>query len=204
MKSLLLILATTVTTLAACNDNRHVDDPSTAAMNTAPTATAPASDPVSTATPVSTAATPVSTATAPVSTATTRMTEAAPNDTGPTSAKPNAGAPAGAASTPAPPATNPKADNSGNNATPAGARGLTAGDQGGSEGDRKITQQIRQAVMGDKALSFMAKNVKIITINGKVTLKGPVKSDQERAAIETAAKRVAGDAQVDNQIEIKK
>ena len=196
MKPLLLIVATTVTTLAACNDNRHVDDPSTAAMNTAPVTTAPSPDPMSTPTA------PVSTATAPVTTSTTRMTDVAPNDTGPTSTKPNA--PAGAASTPAPPVTNPNADNSGNNATPAGARGLTAGDQGGSEGDRKITQQIRQAVMGDKALSFMAKNVKIITINGKVTLKGPVKSDQERAAIETAAKRVAGDAQVDNQIEIKK
>ena len=58
--------------------------------------------------------------------------------------------------------------------------------------------------MKDGSLSFTAKNVKIITINGKVTLRGPVKTDQERAAIEAAAKQVAGATQVDNQIEVKK
>jgi hyperosmotically inducible protein len=77
-------------------------------------------------------------------------------------------------------------------------------DQGGSESDRKITQQIRQAVVNDGSLSFTAKNVKIITVDGKVTLRGPVKTEQERAAIEAAAKRIAGAAVVDNQIEVKK
>jgi hyperosmotically inducible protein len=77
-------------------------------------------------------------------------------------------------------------------------------DQGGSQSDRNTTQRIRQAVVKDSSLSFTAKNVKIITINGKVTLRGPVKTDQERAAIETAAKRVAGETQIDNQIEVKK
>ena len=80
-------------------------------------------------------------------------------------------------------------------------RTLTPTDQGGSEGDRKITQRIRQAVMRDDSLSFTAKNVKIITIDGKVTLRGPVKSQQERAAIGAAAKQVAG-ARVDNQLEV--
>lgn len=95
-------------------------------------------------------------------------------------------------------------DNSRVNSRDKGDSTLTPTDQGTSEGDRKITQQVRQAVMKDGSLSFTAKNVKIITINGKVTLRGPVKTDQERSAIEAAAKQVAGATQVDNQIEVKK
>ena len=81
---------------------------------------------------------------------------------------------------------------------------LTPMDQGTSEADRHTTQQIRQAVMRDKTLSFTAKNVKIITINGKVTLRGPVKNEAERSAIEAAARGVAGGSQVDSQLEISK
>lgn len=81
---------------------------------------------------------------------------------------------------------------------------LTPTDQGSSEDDRKITQQIRQAVVKNGSLSFTAKNVKIITNDGKVTLRGPVKTDAERTAIEAAAKNVAGVTQVDNQLEVKK
>lgn len=97
-----------------------------------------------------------------------------------------------------------KPDNSKVNARDRDASALTPMDQGGSESDRKITQQIRQAVMKDGGLSFTAKNVKIITINGKVTLRGPVNTDGERKAIESAAKAVAGVAGVDNQIEVKR
>jgi hyperosmotically inducible protein len=81
---------------------------------------------------------------------------------------------------------------------------LTPMDQSNSQTDLKITQQIRQAVMADGTLSFTAKNVKIITQGGKVTLRGPVKSEQERSNIEAAARKVAGVAQVDNQLEVKK
>jgi len=81
---------------------------------------------------------------------------------------------------------------------------LTPMDQSNAKTDLKITQQIRQAVMADGTLSFAAKNVKIITQGGKVTLRGPVKSDQERSSIEAAARKVAGVAQVDNQLEVKK
>jgi hyperosmotically inducible protein len=80
----------------------------------------------------------------------------------------------------------------------------TPGDQGNNATDLKITQQIRQAVMADGALSFTAKNVKIITQNGKVTLRGPVKSEDERSRIDAAARKVAGAVQVDNQLEVKK
>jgi hyperosmotically inducible periplasmic protein len=89
------------------------------------------------------------------------------------------------------------------NARDKNGKTLTPMDQGPSEGDRKITQQIRQAVVKDGSLSFTAKNVKIITINGKVTLRGPVKTSAERSAIETAAENIAGVAQVDNQLDVK-
>jgi hypothetical protein len=95
-------------------------------------------------------------------------------------------------------------DNTGVNERDRNDPSLTPMDQGGSEADRKTTQQIRQAVMADDSLSFTAKNIKIITREGKVTLRGPVKNAQERAAIESAAARVAGAGQVDNQLEIAK
>jgi len=81
---------------------------------------------------------------------------------------------------------------------------LTPMDQGPSASDRKITQQIRQALMKDSSLSFTAKNVKIITVGGKVTLRGPVKSEQERTAVNAAARAIAGDGQVNDNIEVKK
>lgn len=79
---------------------------------------------------------------------------------------------------------------------------LTPMDQSGSESDLKITQAIRKAVMADDSLSFTAKNVKIITNAGKVTLRGAVKSASERSAIEAAARKVAGAGKIDNEIEI--
>ena len=98
-----------------------------------------------------------------------------------------------------------EADNSRINQRDRSSSALTPMDQGGSEADRKITQQIRQAVMKDDSLSFSAKNVKIITIGGKVTLRGPVKSGAERSAIEAAARRVVGaGGQVDSQLELSK
>ena len=81
---------------------------------------------------------------------------------------------------------------------------LTPMDQGGSAAERNITAAIRKGVMGDKSLSFTAKNVKIITNGTKVTLRGPVSSDQERSNIETRAKQTPGVTEVDNQIEVKK
>jgi len=79
---------------------------------------------------------------------------------------------------------------------------LTPGDQAENEQDRTITQNIRKAVMDDENLSTNAKNVKIITVNGMVTLRGPVNSDNEKIAIDQKAKAVAGVKSVDNQIEV--
>ena len=80
---------------------------------------------------------------------------------------------------------------------------LTPMNQGGGA-DRDITAAIRRAVVADKGLSFNAKNVKIITVGGKVTLRGPVKSDDEKASIEAKAKAATGVTEVDNQLEVKK
>lgn len=81
---------------------------------------------------------------------------------------------------------------------------LTPMDQGDSELDRTMTQQIRKTVTADDSLSLLAKNVQIITNRGKVTLLGQVVRERERAAIAAAAARVAGAANVNNEIEVKK
>jgi hyperosmotically inducible periplasmic protein len=79
---------------------------------------------------------------------------------------------------------------------------LTPGDQAENEADRTITQQIRQAVVDKDSLSMNAKNVKIITANGVVTLRGPVKTPDEKADIAAIAQRTSGVTRVDNQIEV--
>jgi hyperosmotically inducible protein len=81
---------------------------------------------------------------------------------------------------------------------------MTAQDQGTSEQDVETTRKVRQAVMAVDNLSMDGKNVKIITANGKVTLRGPVASDSEKAAIEAAAKQVAGGQNVTSELEVKK
>jgi hyperosmotically inducible protein len=115
-------------------------------------------------------------------------------------AGPTAGNPA---TSPTPAPSRPDADNTRVNERDRGPS-TTPMDQGNNDTDLKITQKIRQAVMGDGGLSFTAKNVKIITNKGTVVLRGPVKSDDERSRIDAAAKSVAGSSNVINEIEIKK
>lgn len=79
---------------------------------------------------------------------------------------------------------------------------LTAQDQGTSPADVALTQKIRQNVVAEKNLSTDATNIKIITINGKVTLKGPVDSNDEKRRLEAVARKVAGKANVTSQIEV--
>jgi hypothetical protein len=99
--------------------------------------------------------------------------------------------------------TKPKEpDNTKVNERDRGASTLTPLDQGENETDRTITQKIRQAVVGSDALSTSAKNVKIITNGQVVTLRGPVKSEEEKAEIAAMAQRVEGVKRVDNQLEI--
>lgn len=79
----------------------------------------------------------------------------------------------------------------------------TADQQKNSLSDRDITQQIRRAIMKDKSLSTYAHNVKIITQNGQVTLKGPVRSDDEKRAIEGKATEIAGENKVTSELDIR-
>ena len=79
----------------------------------------------------------------------------------------------------------------------------TADQQKDNRSDRDITQQIRQSIMKDKSLSTYAHNVKIITQNGQVTLKGPVQSEEEKKTVETKAIEVAGHKKVTSELNIK-
>ena len=94
------------------------------------------------------------------------------------------------------------ADNSGKNVRDRDEQTKTAGDQSENEADRTISQNIRKSLTADDSLSTNGKNVKVITMDGKVTLRGPVKNDQEKAAIAAKAQQVAGVKNVDNQLEI--
>ncbi len=93
-------------------------------------------------------------------------------------------------------------DNTGRNVRDRNEATKTPGDQSENEADRTITQTIRKAITADDSLSTNAKNVKIITNDGTVTLRGPVKSEKEKADIEAKAKQVAGVRNVDNQLEV--
>jgi hyperosmotically inducible periplasmic protein len=94
-------------------------------------------------------------------------------------------------------------DNTGRNVRDRGGLTLTPGDQSESEADRTLTQEIRKAVVADDSLSTLAKNIKIITVDGVVTLRGPVQSPQEKKTIETKVQQIAGIAKIDNQLEVK-
>ena len=77
-------------------------------------------------------------------------------------------------------------------------------DQAENVADREISANIRKAILADDSLSMDAHNVKIITSNGMVTLRGPVKSTHEKQMIETKAKEVNGVREVTNLLEIEK
>jgi len=94
-------------------------------------------------------------------------------------------------------------DNTATNQRDRSGETKTSGDQSNSSADLKTTQAIRQALMKDGGLSMIAENIKIITASGQVTLRGPVKTAEEKARIDQLAKSVAGGAKVDNQLEVK-
>jgi len=94
-------------------------------------------------------------------------------------------------------------DNTATNERDRSGETKTSGDQSNSPADLKITQAIRQALMKDSELSMTAKNIKVITANGQVTLRGPVKTAQEKAKVDQIAKSAAGGAQIDNQLDVK-
>ena len=95
------------------------------------------------------------------------------------------------------------ADNTGKNVRDRADESQTATDQSNDPADIKMTAAIRKMVVADDSLSMMAKNVKIITVGGVVTLRGPVETEKEKTAIESHAKQ-AGAKTITNELEIKK
>lgn len=84
------------------------------------------------------------------------------------------------------------------------AHKTTADQQSNSASDRTITKNIRQAIIADKSLSMYGHNIKIITLNGSVTLKGPVHTEDEKQKIASKAAEVVGDpSKVSNEITVK-
>lgn len=79
----------------------------------------------------------------------------------------------------------------------------TADQQKDNRSDRDITKQIRHSIVSDKSLSTYGHNVKVITENGAVTLKGPVHSEEEKQAIGQKAAEVAGQDKVTNELTVK-
>ena len=87
----------------------------------------------------------------------------------------------------------PSSDNTKINQRDRNPNEPTADQQKNDRSDRDITQQVRQAIIADKTFSTYAHNVKVITQNGQVTLKGPVRSDDEKRSVEAKAAAIAGE-----------
>jgi hyperosmotically inducible periplasmic protein len=96
----------------------------------------------------------------------------------------------------------PAPDNTKTNQGDASKNAKTADQQKMNPADRETTKKIRSALMDDKSLSTYAHNIKIITIDGMVTLKGPVRSEDEKSAIEAKAREIAGDSNVTNNLTV--
>jgi hyperosmotically inducible protein len=94
-------------------------------------------------------------------------------------------------------------DNTGVNVRDRNSGAMTAGQQSNSSGDLALTQRIRKSIMKDHSLSMMAKNVKIVSANGDVTLRGPVKTEKEKSTVMAKAQAVAGVDRVNDQLEVK-
>ena len=96
-----------------------------------------------------------------------------------------------------------QADNTVKNVRDRGDRTLTPLDQGNSRADVDRTSQIRKEIMASKSMSLNAKNVKIITKDGQVTLRGPVNTAEEKRLIGEIANKIARSENVDNQLDVK-
>ncbi|MES2597733.1 MAG: BON domain-containing protein [Verrucomicrobiota bacterium] len=97
----------------------------------------------------------------------------------------------------------PAPDNTERNERDRAGQNLTPVDQSNRPEDLKLVAEIRKAVVADDSLSMTAKNVKIITTPGKVTLRGPVKNADEKTKIAAHAKAKAGTSEVVDQLEVK-
>ena len=95
------------------------------------------------------------------------------------------------------------ADNTAANKQDRDASRRTADQARNNMSDRDMMRHIRQDVVRDKSLSTYGHNVKIISRNGRVTLRGPVHSEEEKRAIEEHARKYAGEGNVTNEVTVK-
>jgi osmotically-inducible protein OsmY len=102
----------------------------------------------------------------------------------------------------APRAQQTQPDNTGANKGDRAAGAQTADQQSNDKADLERSQQIRRAITSDKTLSTYAHNIKVITKNGKVTLRGPVRDEAEKAAVEAKATGIAGAANVVSEVTV--
>ena len=94
-------------------------------------------------------------------------------------------------------------DNTGSNKGDRATGAPTADQQSNDKADLERSQQIRRAITSDKTLSTYAdNNIKVITKNGKVTLRGPVRDETEKAAVEAKATGIAGAANVASEVTV--
>jgi osmotically-inducible protein OsmY len=103
----------------------------------------------------------------------------------------------------APASDNGASDNTKANQQDRNSSQPTADQQPNTRSDRDLTQQIRQAITADKTFSTYAHNVKVITQGGQVTLRGPVRSEDEKRAVEAKAASLAGDGKVTSELTVK-
>ena len=94
------------------------------------------------------------------------------------------------------------ADNTKVNTRDRAKTAVTADQQKENSGDRELTQKVRRAIVKDKSLSSYAHNVKVVAQGGQVTLKGPVRTEQEKRSVEAKATEVAGAGKVTNELSI--
>lgn len=99
--------------------------------------------------------------------------------------------------------TGPAPDNSKINKRDQGDAAKTPEHQSNDKADVELTRQIRKEITQDKSLSILAHNVKIITEGGKVTLRGPVNSQDEKEKVGQKAQQVAGSGKVQNELDVK-
>lgn len=92
-----------------------------------------------------------------------------------------------------------QADNSGQNK----GQNMTAQNQAPTQNDRATSASVRKAIIADKQLSTYAHNIKVITVDGTVTLKGPVRSDAEKQQVANDASQVVSQDKIVNQITVK-
>jgi hyperosmotically inducible protein len=93
-------------------------------------------------------------------------------------------------------------DNAKSNKVDASNATATADAQTNSAADLDLTKRIRRSVMADKSLSTYAHNIKIVTVNGSVTLNGVVRSEDEKGAVEMKATNIAGKNKVTNDLKV--